>query len=229
MKALDPRLRLAVSLAEPCAAGADIGADHGLLSCCVLKEGICRRMLVADISPDALAHARALLKREGLDHQAVCAVADGLDALTEPVQTVWILGMGGRVEASILRRGANRLQGAALILSAHTELPEVRSAVMEIGYHFTREEPVESMGRFYLVWRAEPGPESLSGDELRYGTPLLTGRHDDIAAAWWRHRLAYEESRLRGLRSTAEPDVAAAAEAEARVERTARLLKEADR
>ena len=227
MKALDPRLLLAASLADGCAVGADIGADHGLLSCHLLKEGICHRMLVADISPDALAHAQALLQREGLTDRAVCMVADGLQALTEPVQTVWILGMGGRVETSILRRGADRLRGAALILSAHTELPEVRRAVMDIGYHFVREEPVESLGRFYLVWKAEPGKEMLDEAALLYGTSLLARRHDAVAAAWWKHRLAYEESRLNGLRSTAAPDPAAVSAAQTRVETTARLLKEA--
>ena len=56
---LDERLSLAASLYDPCDLGADIGTDHGLLPCHLLRSGICRRMILADVSENALSRARA--------------------------------------------------------------------------------------------------------------------------------------------------------------------------
>ena len=54
---LDERLSLAAALYEPCEVGADIGTDHGLLPCHLLKENICQQMIFADVSAKALRHA----------------------------------------------------------------------------------------------------------------------------------------------------------------------------
>lgn len=202
---LDERLTLAASLYVPCAVGADIGTDHGFLPCRLLLSNVCQRMILSDVSPKALAHARAAVAHWRLESRASLVCADGLDALTEPCGCVSIMGMGGETVAAILRRGPERLQGAALILSAHTDLPLVRGAVAEIGYHLTREELCRAAGRFYLVWRAEPGAEPVTDAALRRGALLwrsgspLLGEY----AAW---RAAVLTDKLRGLRSAAQPD-----------------------
>ena len=87
-----------------------------------------RSALVADISAAALEKARKRLHALGLDNRATFAVADGLaalDALKQPPDTVFVLGMGGETIGGILRRGHTRLGGAALILGAQTDLGSV--------------------------------------------------------------------------------------------------------
>ena len=208
---LDERLSLAASLYEPCALGADIGTDHGLLPCHLLEENICQRMILADVSPKALRHAEALVKARGLEARATLRCADGLDALTQPCGCVSIMGMGGETIADILRRGQHRLQGAVLVLSAHTEQPLVRRAVRDIGYHFTREALCEAAGRFYVCWRAEPGEAPLSEADIRYGG-LLWASPTPLLRAYLRHRIQFTQSKLAGLRSASTPDDAAIAE-----------------
>ena len=136
---LDERLSLAIELFPTCEIGADIGTDHGLFPCRLLEEGRCQRMILSDISEKALAHAQALVECRGLQDKAALVVADGLDCLTEPVDCVSIMGMGGRTIAEILHAGQARLHGATLVLSAHTDLELVRQAVQDIGYHLTQE------------------------------------------------------------------------------------------
>lgn len=205
---LDERLSLAAALYEPCEVGADIGTDHGLLPCHLLKENICQRMIFADVSTKALRHAEEQVQHQRLGDRAQLICADGLEALVEPCGCVSVMGMGGETIASILNRGKDKLQGAVLVLSAHTDLHLVRQAVQDIGYHIVREELCRAAGRFYVVWRAEAGAAALTPDEIRFG-PLLIQRMTPLLREYITWRMAVLGERLRGLQSAREPDEAA--------------------
>lgn len=205
---LDERLSLAASLYKPCALGADIGTDHGLLPCHLLRQGICQRMIFADVSAKALVHAREQVEHQRLGDRARLICADGLDALTEPCGCVSVMGMGGETIAGILTRGKDKLQGAVLVLSAHTDLHLVRQTVQEIGYHIVREELCRAAGRFYVVWRAEPGASAMSAEDIRFG-PLLMQHMSPMLQAYITWRVAVLNDRLNGLLSAREPDHAA--------------------
>lgn len=213
---LDERLSLAADLYERCEWGADIGTDHALLPCHLLCEGICQHMIAADVSAKALIHARENLTRHQLLHRAQIIQADGLDAVTRPCGCISIMGMGGETMADILRRGQNRLQGAVLVLGAHTELHRVREAICGVGYHITQERLCHAGGRFYVLWRAEVGTEALTPEECRYGKLLWQGDGALLReyAAW---RMRVHQERLDGLLSAAHPREDALDEARADV------------
>lgn len=208
---LDERLQLAARMFTPCTLGADIGTDHGLLPCYLLSQGICQRMILSDVSPKALRHAEAQVLSQQLHDKATLVCADGLKALPDkPCGCVSIMGMGGETIAGILTQGYHRLQGAALVLSAHTDLPLVRQAVQQIGYHFVREELCRAAGRFYVVWKALPGAVLQSEDDLRFGNLLrqpVTPLHRDYFS--WRINVL--SHRLSGLLSAREQDSTAIA------------------
>ncbi len=207
---LDERLSLAAALYEPCALGADIGTDHGFLPCHLLEQHICQRMLLADVSPKALARAKAEVQRRGLSGRTELVCADGLAALREPCGCVSMMGLGGETIARLLTEGRQRLQGAVLILSAHTDLPMVRRAVGRIDYHLTREELCRAAGRFYVVWRAEPGAAQQSEAEIAFGSLLFQSR-SPLLADYIRWRIAVLTTKLNGLRRAAMEDAAAIA------------------
>ena len=207
---LDERLSLAAALYEPCQLGADIGTDHGLLPCHLLKENICQRMIFADVSAKALRHAEEQAARQRLQARSQFICADGLDALVAPCGCVSVMGMGGETIAGILTRGQDKLCGAVLVLSAHTDLHLVRKAVQEIGYHIVREELCRAAGRFYVVWRAEPGAAAMTDEDIRFG-PLLMQRMTPALREYITWRMAVLGERLTGLASAREPDEAAIA------------------
>lgn len=173
---LDARLSAAMELAENCRIFADIGADHGRLSA-VLLQNPERFALIADISAPALDKAKSLIARSGLSSRAVFAVADGLDALDQlkgkQADTIFILGMGGDTVSGILQRGVNRLQGAALILGAQTDLPLVRRTLASIGYRIDRERVACEANRDYILIRAVPGFMQLTEEEALLGPVFL--------------------------------------------------------
>jgi len=174
---LDGRLSAAMALAENCRMFADIGADHGRLSAVMLLQDESRKALVADISAPALQKARDLLGRLELNSRAVFAVANGLDALDHydgRPDTIFILGMGGDTVSGIIRRGADKLHGAALILGAQTDLPMVRRTLCEIGYRICRETVASEGKHDYVLIRAEKGTADYSEEELLLGPVLLS-------------------------------------------------------
>ena len=171
--ALDDRLSRASTLFPACEYGADIGADHGRLSCFLLESGKAQRMCVADISADSLKKAEALLTERGLNDRVDFRVGDGLSVLDRPADAIAILGMGGHTLCGILTEGQEKLQGATLILSAHTDMPLVRQTLMELDYRIEKEEIAYAANRFYVLLRAVPGQEALSEKQLSLGPRLM--------------------------------------------------------
>lgn len=205
---LDERLSLAAVLYEPCEWGADIGTDHGYLPCYLLRAGICQHIIAADVSPKALEKARQNLTRQKLIDRAEVVLADGLDAIEQPCGCVSMMGMGGELMANLLRKGQHRLQGATLVLGAHTELHLVRQAIADVGYHIVQERLCKAAGRFYVFWRAEPGAEEMADAEVTFGVRLW--QEDPVLlreyAAW---RKLVCQDRLNGLQAASRPDEAA--------------------
>ncbi len=211
---LDPRLSLAFRLYDPCDLAADIGTDHAHLPAALLQRGRCQRMILTDRSPDALANARAEILRQGLQDRVSLRLGDGLAPLGEACGVISVTGMGGRTIRDILLAGRDRLRGASLILSAHTDLPLIRQTVAEIGYHLDREEPCKSAGRFYLIFRARPGAAALSPREIRLGSVLFHSGSPDLLP-YLRRREEILQSMLTSLRGAPHPDEARIAELEA--------------
>ena len=168
---LDARLRCAADLVPRCSVAADIGADHGRLACYLLSNNICDKMIVSDISADSLSKSRRLLKLHGLDRRAKMVVADGLDAINEPVDAVVIAGMGGRTIAAILRN-YHKIGDARLIVSAHTEMHLLRQKLYEYGFCFESETVVRANGRFYTVLLSRRGRAEYSLRQLYTGIEL---------------------------------------------------------
>ena len=213
---LDERLGLAFDLYEACDLAADIGTDHAHLPIALLRAGKCRRMILTDISDGALDNARDNLVRAGMTDRAELRKGDGLAPVREACGMISILGMGGRTIRGILEAGKDRLRGAPLLLSAHTDLPHVRRAVSEIGYRIDREVPCLAAGRYYLMIRALPGAETMTDREIRLGKRLLASDSPALAG-YLRHQHAVQEAKIKGLRSveTAEAELLRQAEEDA--------------
>lgn len=183
---LDERLSTVASLFPVCAHGADVGCDHGKLTAFLLEQRICQTMTASDISPSALKKAERLLALRALGDRVKTVCADGLSGLEEKAEAIAICGMGARTVRDILAAGQQKLQGAALVLSAQTELPLLRAALQNLGYRIVRERVCLSQGRYYMVMLAEPGSMQLLPRELLLGVRVECSRPDVLRGyyAW---------------------------------------------
>lgn len=202
---LDSRLSLAFDLYDSCELAADIGTDHAHLPAALLQRARCQRMILTDLSESALCNARNEMIRCRLMDRVSLRAGDGLAPLSEACGMISVTGMGGRTVRDILLQGRDRLQGASLLLSAHTDLPLIRETVTQIGYHLDREEPCFCGGRYYLVMRARPGAVPLSSREIRLGGPLFSSVSVQLIPYLVRRRDVLC-SQLRGLVAAGSPD-----------------------
>lgn len=168
---LDARLSCIAAQVPACELAADIGADHGKLACSLLVSGRVKRMIVSDISKVSRDKARDLFIEHGLEDRVEIRGEDGLYALSGQPGAVIIAGMGGGLIQGILSQPV-RLRPARLIVSAHTELPLVRQAILDKSYRIEKELLVMSSGRYYRVMVARPGAQKLSESELALGYKL---------------------------------------------------------
>lgn len=203
---LDARLSLAYELYDPCELAADIGTDHAHLPAALLQRGRCQHMILTDLSESALRNARNELIRFRLLDRVTLRAGDGLTPLEERCGMISVTGMGGHTIREILLSGKQKLLGATLVLSAHTDLPLIREAVNIIGYHLDREEPCFCAGRYYLVMRARPGLRSVTPREIRLGGPLFDSGSDQLIP-WIKRRREVLEGSLHGLLSAEKTDV----------------------
>ena len=202
---LDPRLSLAFDLYDPCELAADIGTDHAHLPAALLQRGRCQHMILTDLSESALGNARNEMIRFRLMDRVTLRAGEGLSPLEEKCGMISITGMGGRTIRDILLSGQDKLQGASLLLSAHTDLPLIRETVSRIGYFLDREEPCISAGRYYLVILARPGIMPISSREIRLGGPLFSSASDQLIPYLTRRRDVLL-AQLSGLISAESPD-----------------------
>ena len=140
-------------------------------------------------------------------------------------------GMGGRTIRNILLSGQNKLHGASLILSAHTDWHLIRQTIQEIGYHLDREEPCFAAGRYYLILRARPGTGSLTGREIRLGGPLFSSL-SPVLIPFLMRRVNILSVQYSGLRSAAAASPAVLSQLESDIQYLKqmidRLLKQED-
>lgn len=171
-----PRKEAIFALTPPSQVIAEIGADHGITSAYLLRLGIAGRMIVSDISAASLLKARRLFALHGLEESAAFCVANGLDALTEPVGAAILAGMGAKTIAEILLRGRDAAPDAAFILQPSTDPPYLRRFLMENGYRIEDERLAFENRRYYVAMRARRGRASYTEKEILLGPRLLAER-----------------------------------------------------
>lgn len=164
---LDARLTAVAKAVPVCGTAADIGSDHGLLPLYLLENGVCGRVIVTDISAPSLQKAMDLFAERGRSSQAEFICCDGLSALEEVPDAVVIAGMGGLETIKILRE-AQRLP-QFLVLQPMRNIPDVRRAVVDLGYRVESDRVVYSRGKYYSVLSLRTGSERLTELEEEFG------------------------------------------------------------
>ena len=178
---LDERLSMLLDMIPPCAAAADIGADHGFLGARLLESGKCGRVEFLDISEPSLKKAWRLVRRCNLMERAEFTVGDGVAALKNPADAIVIAGMGAPTISGIVERGLSRLEHTRLVMQPNIGVDLLRVDLMRMGFVICDEMIVRAGGRYYVAMAAERGQAAYSEKELLAGPVLLEKKLADFA------------------------------------------------
>lgn len=154
---LDPRLSAAAAFVRRGAVAADIGCDHGKLSAFLAANGICKKVIAADLRPAPLARARARIEASGCAGLVELRLGDGLSALRPgEADDIILAGLSGVTIAQILAAAppAFFLPDTRLILIPASKHARLRRFLCENGFALLDETPCLAAGRYYTVMHA---------------------------------------------------------------------------
>lgn len=204
---LTPRLSLIYEMTGGVVC-ADIGTDHALLPCALVRDGRAARAFASDINPGPLRRARDTVAAFGLEDRIELLQCDGVPprAAAES-DSIIIAGMGGETIAGILARAAVRPQ-TQLLLQPMTRAAQLRGYLCENGYAIVRERLAREADRIYVVLEAYR--DASRADGMAYSAAALeAGRFadEDIALARAYVGACYKKlcKKLEGRRKGGEP------------------------
>lgn len=167
------RLETIAAAAGACRVFADIGCDHGYCTRYMLRNKLCERAYITDISAKSLSKAVNLLREEIAEGRCFPVVTDGLDGIPELPDCVLIAGMGGEEIVKILSR---TVLPARFVLQPMKNSPRVREFLLGRGARITRDITFGDGGKYYdLIVGDLSGGDMYSARELRYGRDNLKG------------------------------------------------------
>ena len=164
------RIDTLCSLLTPAKPFADVGCDHGYCSEYMLKNGLCERAILSDISKGSLAKAEALLAPYIRSGKATSVLGDGFKGVPCDVDEVLIAGMGGSEIVSILSDEKYGFIPKRFVFQPMHDSEKLRRYLLKNGASIERDYTFED-GKFYDVivgGKANKGEQSRKYSEVEY-------------------------------------------------------------
>ncbi|MCB9519468.1 MAG: SAM-dependent methyltransferase [Myxococcales bacterium] len=211
---LSARLQSVAELVPRGARVADVCADHGLLPCALVLDGVARRAVAVDVAEAPCREARANVARFALGDRVEVRRGDGLGALNPgEVDGVIVSGVGGRIVLEILgERSLAHLAPAWLVVQANKKVPDVRVGLIKRGWAIADERLCEEGGRYYTAIRFERAatPPRLKRADVLLG-PTLRRRGGPLFIGFLEHTREWMSEKVTGLARAPGPAADAAA------------------
>ena len=152
---IHPRERLdcAIELLSGAQVVADVGCDHGRLSCALIQRNLANRCIAIDISEPSLKKAERLIRQIGAQDRVETRLGDGLQPLApDEADAIAILGMGGTLMAQILAIEPPLMGATKCVLQPMRAAEDIRRWLYERNYPVLEDHVVLDAGRYYQVF-----------------------------------------------------------------------------
>ena len=138
---LSERLRVCAGFVRPGDRVADIGCDHGYLGIHLLKQGIAKAVIAADVNEQPLQSAVRNAMRYGVKNQMSFYLSDGVRNIPRDFSVMVCAGMGADTMMSIIHHASDWLKDPRyrLILQCQSKRPELRQWLYDEGFRINRE------------------------------------------------------------------------------------------
>lgn len=165
------RIKKICSYLSPCKIFADVACDHGYFAEFMLKNELCERAIISDISAKSLKKAENLLApfiERGVLNAVVC---DGL-LKVDGADEVIIAGIGGEEIVKILKEG---YIPENFVFQPMKNAEVLRSFLIGSGCELSHDDIFEDGKNFYFIIKGKREGESraYSAAELQFGKDSL--------------------------------------------------------
>ena len=118
---------------------ADVGCDHGYCSEYMLKNELCEKAILSDISKGSLQKAETLLADYIADGRAISVLGDGFFGVDKDVDEVLIAGMGGSEIVDILSDKKYGFIPKKFVFQPMHDAEKLRRYLLEKGAYIERD------------------------------------------------------------------------------------------
>lgn len=168
------RIKKLCSYLTKCKTFADVGCDHGYCTLFALKNSLCEKAVISDVSQKCLSKAERLLKNFMAEGKCTSVCCFGLEKIDPSTELTLIAGMGGEEITQILK---SAYIPENFVLQPMKNVKEVREFLLNGGAEITRDDVFLSGGKFYFVLAGKRrGQKSVyTRAQLTYGKGDLKG------------------------------------------------------
>ena len=169
---IQPRERLACAIDQLHGAQvvADVGCDHGRLSCALVQREIVQKCIAIDVSAPSLEKATRLARQIGVEDRVETRLGDGLAPLAPyEAEAIAILGMGGTLMTRILDVSPPLKGATRCVLQPMRAAEDIRRWLYERMYPVLDDRVVWEAGRYYQVFSV--GQPQMVRQSLPSGWP----------------------------------------------------------
>lgn len=173
------------SLLQSATTFADVGCDHGYASEFMLKNGLCQKAYLSDISYPSLQKATTLLQDYVQSGKAVPVCGDGFFGIPKNTEEVLIAGMGGREIINILSDKKYGFLPSVFLFQPMKDGAALREYVVENGGYIERDFTFFAEGKYYDVLfgrkrKTGEKKQEYTQDELLFGKENLRTPSSDF-------------------------------------------------
>ena len=195
---ISKRLELVASFVPQGAVLLDVGSDHAYLPIELVEKGKIERAIAGEVVEGPYQSAVKNVESHGLKEKIQVRLANGLAAFEEEdqVTVITIAGMGGRLIATILEEGLDKLSNIQrLILQHNNREDDLRIWLQDNVFQIVAESILEEAGKFYEILVVEAGQMELSASDVRFG-PFLSKEVSPVFVQKWQREAAKLEVAL---------------------------------
>ena len=190
----------------------DVGADHGLLELYLLDNKHLKGLIAVENKKGPFQILEKAVKHRGV----TCSLSDGIETITDSVDTVVIAGMGGHLIIDILTKDKSKLNKVnKIVVDAHNDIEFVRREIVKLGYEISKEKIVHE-GKFYFVISFIKGKTDYSQSEYEFGFNI---KDDPNFVSYKEYELSKMESELQKAKSATKLDEVKIKSLSAKIER----------
>ena len=184
---ISKRLELVASFVPQGSILLDVGSDHAYLPIELVERGQIEGAIAGEVVEGPYQSAVKNVEAHGLKEKIQVRLANGLAAFEEEdqVTVITIAGMGGRLIATILEEGLDKLSNIQrLILQPNNREDDLRIWLQDHDFRIVAESILEEAGKFYEILVVEAGQMKLSASDIRFG-PFLSKEVSPVFVQKW--------------------------------------------
>ena len=165
----------------------DVGSDHGLLPCFLLKENIARKAYAVDNKIGPLNRAIETINRYGLNDKVIPILSNGIDDIKEDVNIITISGMGFYTVEKIFKdKDLSPYEKIIVQVNRNTDL--LRKYISDHHFKIIDERVVYDIFYYEIVVFNADYHEAYSDLEIKYG-PILLKNKDEVFIEYLKRQL----------------------------------------